>query len=77
MIPIGLGEEFMGEGKNIYESYRMMDMGTRQQVLKHTVKMKNKFASKRMLLSHVISISPWLNAKYAVQKLNKRWKFLK
>lgn len=51
----------------------MMTPETRSSVLKLALQKKNQFSSRRMLLYHLISISPWLNLKYLFAKLRKRW----
>lgn len=73
-LPSRLVTEYTGEGKDVEMSLRLMSKENIKSVVAESLRRKNAFASRRMLLYNAVMISPLLSCAYAAEKLRKGWR---
>jgi len=70
MLPLGLGDEVVGENKDFHQSL-LLRKDEQREMIKDAIADINSKASRNMLLYHLFTVSPWKNVKYAFNKLSK------
>lgn len=72
-IPERLTSEYFG-AKDVQMTFKMMNPQDIRNSIVESLKKKNSFASKRMILYNMMMISPILGVKYGLQKIAKNIK---